>query len=909
MKDLSRKAKILIILTILAGAMLSVHYLTNLGRLDLGLVIIAGLAALTQIFKVEGTTDKSSYNLSWLLYGFAFMQLGAPATLFVILTAHLVEWVWHKYPWYVQLYNIATYAIAVTTATLVSNAINPAQTPLTLLSISGLLAGMVIFTLSNHLLVGLVIWFARGQNFIQSGVFGFLTLMIDFTIMALGIATAIIWAINPFAAIFVLAPIFLIQNGLKIPSLKRQTEIDLKTGLYNAKYFATSFEKELERAKRFNRPLTVVLGDLDLLRNINNTYGHLAGDVVLVGIAAILQKSFRDYDLVARFGGEEFAIMMAETNPEDAIPLVEAVRQAIEATDFEVDTSVQPIKATISFGLSGINGTPGTPTSTNDVINDADSALYYAKLSGRNNTCVYSNEELEELFNINNQGNNTHKRTPIEARFESSQYPFRPNPLREQPKETLPSPEKHQPSTNKLKQPWQVNAYIGSITLVAIGLGILGISPYTPPDFFGILVFSLVILLSEVLSIEIYTKDSSVSTAAAPLIAGALLFGPLGALILSIVIATTAAIKKRSNFVRIIFNTSNHFISSSLCASLIFVTKDAFTSYPAVLQLMFALGSGIIVYFSSTLLLTGVLHLSKNQPFLPLWKEHFSWLLPYYIAFGVVSFSLILGYTSAGIIGLVATLVLLLILRLSQVQYIENTKSMVSQLHRTNSELESNNKTISQLNEDILLSLANTIDLRDPYTMGHSKKVAHIAALIAQRLGLPAARIDMIRKSGLLHDIGKIGIPDLILFKPDQLTYEEFEAIKEHPVRGAEIVEVNHTLREIAPIIRHHHERYDGGGYPDALRGEEIPLEARILCLADSVQAMFSSRLYRKGLPLQDIKTEINENSGTQFDPKIAGVLLNILREDRASLSVPLSEYHGIRELERIDAILFSGNG
>ena len=156
----------------------------------------------------------------------------------------------------------------------------------------------------------------------------------------------------------------------------------------------------------------------------------------------------------------------------------------------------------------------------------------------------------------------------------------------------------------------------------------------------------------------------------------------------------------------------------------------------------------------------------------------------------------------------------LLMLRFSQVQYLNKTKSMVGQLRSQNLELEDKSNRIATLNEEILLSLANVIDLRDSYTLGHSKNVSEYAVQIAGHLQLPKAQIEMIRTGSLLHDIGKIGIPDCILFKPGPLTEEEFDIIKQHPVRGAEIVRANHNLRKMVPLIRHHHERFDGKGYP-----------------------------------------------------------------------------------------------
>ena len=886
MKELSNKAKVFILLTISIGVLLIVYNMTRLDQMSYGLIILAGLATFTQILKVEGATHKSSYNISWLVYGATFMLMGAPSTLFVILISHLVEWVWFKYPWYIQLFNIANYAIAVSAAGVAYNIVDSAQNPLGLYGALATIAALTIFTVINHTLVGLVIWLARSQTLSQSGVFGFLTLMIDFSLIGLGVATALIWGINPYAIIFSLIPVYMLYSTLRVPALQRQTEIDPKTKLYNARYFAEVLNKELDRAIRFNRPLTVVIGDLDLLRNINNTYGHLAGDVVLVGVAEILQKNFRGYDLVARFGGEEFAILMPETTPEEAYQRIEDVRLAVEAAEFNISTSITPIQATISFGVAGSNG---VQKSADELIHEADVTLYHAKLVGRNVTCIYSADGIQEFFGKSGQDMPDQGKSSIPSRIGLSIPLFQPNPLREKALDksiSLVKPSSTKKSIKRQPRPlWWADVYIGCVALIAIGLVAITLRLDTSIDWYGLAIFLLLILLTEALSIDIYIRDTSISTAAAPLIAGSLLFGPQGALVLSLTLAATAMIKHRSKLNRFIFNSSNHFISSSLGAFLVILSNTSLISQPAYVQIAFATLSGIIVFFSSTYLLSGVMSLSMNQPFRKLWSEQFRWLFPYYLTFGVAAYALILGFNTAGVLGLVAVILPLLTLRISQAQYIDNTKSMVSQLRTQNMELENQSTKISNLNEDLLLSLANVIDLRDTDTMGHSNGVAHYTVLFSEKLGLSSEHIEQIQKSGLLHDIGKIGIPDSILLKPDRLTPEEFEIIKQHPVRGAEIVGANHTLVKLSPIIRHHHERYDGKGYPDGLRGKEIPLEACILSLADAVQAMASDRPYRRALSLPEIIVEVREHNGTQFDPVVVEAFLKSLPEVEATIT------------------------
>ncbi len=187
---------------------------------------------------------------------------------------------------------------------------------------------------------------------------------------------------------------------------------------------------------------------------------------------------------------------------------------------------------------------------------------------------------------------------------------------------------------------------------------------------------------------------------------------------------------------------------------------------------------------------------------------------------------------------------------------------------------------IEKLSDEILQSLAQTIDAKDVYTKGHSIRVAKYSKMLATRLKLPEKTIENIYKQGLLHDIGKIGIPDGIINKPGKLTDEEFAIIKSHTTMGSDILSKAESFPELARAARWHHERYDGLGYPDGLSAEDIPLEVRIISVADSYDAMSSNRSYRNYLAQEVVKKEIQKGMGTQFDPEIAKIMLEIIDED-----------------------------
>ena len=210
---------------------------------------------------------------------------------------------------------------------------------------------------------------------------------------------------------------------------------------------------------------------------------------------------------------------------------------------------------------------------------------------------------------------------------------------------------------------------------------------------------------------------------------------------------------------------------------------------------------------------------------------------------------------------------------------IKSIKQM-QEIKRINDELEETNEKLEQAYLESVQTLRYTVEAKDTYTRGHSDRVSEFSVLIGRKLGLPEEQLKILRIGGLFHDIGKIGIPDSILQKEAKLTDDEYSEIKNHPSIGAHILGAASIFKDIIPIVKHHHERYDGRGYPSGLAGEDIPYLARITAVADTFDAMTSKRSYRDALDLQYVKDEFERCKGTQFDPQIAEVFINILNND-----------------------------
>lgn len=188
-------------------------------------------------------------------------------------------------------------------------------------------------------------------------------------------------------------------------------------------------------------------------------------------------------------------------------------------------------------------------------------------------------------------------------------------------------------------------------------------------------------------------------------------------------------------------------------------------------------------------------------------------------------------------------------------------------------------RDLSELFYKTIKSIAFALDAKDPYTHGHSMRVTLYSLALAKTLNLPDELLEEIETAGLLHDIGKIAIPEKILLKPGKLTDEEFEVIKTHPELGEKLIFGIEKLKLISNWLKYHHERYDGKGYPEGLVGETIPISARIIALADTYDAMTSDRAYRKALPHEAAIEEIKRCSGTQFDPKLSDLFIKISNE------------------------------
>ncbi len=224
-------------------------------------------------------------------------------------------------------------------------------------------------------------------------------------------------------------------------------------------------------------------------------------------------------------------------------------------------------------------------------------------------------------------------------------------------------------------------------------------------------------------------------------------------------------------------------------------------------------------------------------------------------------------------------IVLQRIRRVLEMAYLQNY--LRQEVKKQTQTAEERRKSVERMSKQLVEALTSSIDAKDPYTNGHSSRVAKYSVMLAQRMGYDEEQINQVHYAALLHDVGKIGIPDAIINKASGLTDEEYETVKAHPLIGARILSKITEIPNISLGAKWHHERYDGTGYPEGLKGDEIPEVAKIIGVADTYDAMASKRSYRDVLPQDVVREEIAKGAGTQFDPRIAKLMLELIDADK----------------------------
>jgi diguanylate cyclase (GGDEF)-like protein/putative nucleotidyltransferase with HDIG domain len=852
------------------------------------LVLAAG-AALAQLFVVvsprrgESGQGTLSYHTTAVFLLPAALLLSPPLVALIPIAQHVPEWLKKRQPWYIGTFNIFNYTLtilatlAVDRWVLARHSLIPNANLRTALAA---LAACVVYVLVNHSLLAVMFRLGRGISARDSGLFSAEAITAELVLAALGVGVAAFWHSNPWLIPLVLAPLLVINRSLSVPALQMEARIDPKTGLFNARHFALALADELTRAQRFNRPLSLMMADLDLLRDINNNYGHLAGDAVLRGMADVFREELRHYDVPARFGGEEFSILLPETTPEQALEIAERIRRSLAELRFEVETSSEPIQATVSIGIAGF---PADGSGANELIHQADLAVYRAKLQGRNRVLA---SNAESLLLTETPHRQRLAFVPVEEEPPQAGPVVTPASfkLARAPKRSAREPAKRRP--NSTREPrffavsFRLGALIVSVSTLGVAAGLAGILWGTNHDLVGMLVVAGLVGGGQALALEV--DEGAISFSAVGALAGAALFGPRAGLALALTSVVVAWSARRTGLRHVLFNIGALTLASLSAAAVFTAAGER--------QIVVA-GAGLLAGVVFFVVYTGIYSLAISveacEPWRTAFRQRFAWLLPHYVVYGFIGGVMAIAYDAAGLYALAVFTVPLLVMRNTQESYLAHTRKSAHKLREAaetiqeqNVSLEHANRLLKERSTAAMESLSATVDARDSYTAGHSRRVQQLALAIGRELGLSQAELDLLGHAALFHDIGKLAIPDAILLKPATLTGQEWALMQNHAAEGARIIDRLGFLGDAVPAIKHHHERFDGAGYPDRLHGEEIPLGARIIHVADALDSMLTTRIYRSARPADDALDELRRAAGSQFCPRCVAALERVLAVD-----------------------------
>jgi hypothetical protein len=395
-------------------------------------------------------------------------------------------------------------------------------------------------------------------------------------------------------------------------------------------------------------------------------------------------------------------------------------------------------------------------------------------------------------------------------------------------------------------------------------------------DWMGLCTIVLLTGLSERLSVRLYF-DGRVSVSFVGTVLAALLFGPAGAALAATSVAFSGYFVPERPVRKLVFNFGHHNLAAFLAAGALSLLGAGDHLDEALPALGGGALAGAVLFGISASAVTLIISLTSGRSLRTSYRENFGWLLPHYLVLGVVAGGLAMTYYHVGVASILVLALPLLLSRYSMEQFVDRTRDNVVRLERSNDQLQHAYIEIRDMSNELrdaytgtLESLVTALDVRDQETKGHSVRVAMHSLDMARMLGMnDEQELACIYRGALMHDVGKIGVPDAILLKPAQLTDDEWEFMRRHSAMGYRILAQVPYLRPAAKIVLAHHERWDGDGYPRRLKGENIPLGARIFALADTYDAIISDRPYRDGQSPDAALTEILRCSGSQFDPKV----------------------------------------
>jgi putative nucleotidyltransferase with HDIG domain len=409
-----------------------------------------------------------------------------------------------------------------------------------------------------------------------------------------------------------------------------------------------------------------------------------------------------------------------------------------------------------------------------------------------------------------------------------------------------------------------LNIYVFFIFLAGISVFIYILLIYRNISVLGVVVFGLLAFIADNLSASLPQKGS-VSVNTTIFITSLILFGPSTAVLVALIsFFNIREFLKKLPYYKHFFNAGQFLISVGVASIIFEMTYNRdIENFFNLANIGYIFLAAYIGFFINTLLTAGAISISERKHFINIWVYNFTWLIPFTFFLAVMAIFISFLYKLYSPLTIILTSLPLIIAQYAYMLRVRERKALINSIFQ----------------------IVRIIDAKDPYTAGHSVRVAEYTEKIGRKLGLNEYDVDLLKNLANLHDIGKVQIDLSVLNKKGKFNDSDWVEMKKHPRVGYEIVKEIIFLKKYASAVLYHHERADGSGYPEKIKGESIPLFARIISVADSYDAMTTDRPYRKALTKDEAIKELKRCAGNTFDEKITGAMIEIIKEESSGIS------------------------